>query len=359
MQSQTRIDIQSPPALSSATDGDPCEFYQAHLERVSRSFAFCLAQLDAPFREWLSLAYLLFRLLDTVEDATWPTPELQQLQFQAFDAFVLDHRVDAAAITAWAARFPGDIPEGEQRLLTDTATVLAHVHALPPAARTALLRCYSDMSTGMQHFCASGLTGFETSVVLNQYCFYVAGVIGELTNDLLAAARPELALAPERLVDCYHLGLALQKVNILKDQRTDEQVGRRFFTDRDALLASLVGNLPGALRCVLAMPGEIVSLRLFCAWSLFMGMATIPWVVRSWEEDVAPKLPRAETALLLAEIDGAITDADALQRLYERLAAALPVTTPSADSHQPVAVTLPAGYRGNLGAADLHDLLVR
>ena len=55
-------------------------------------------------------------------------------------------------------------------------------------------------------------------------------------------------------------------------------------------------------RQVLAMPEAIVSLRLFCAWSLFLGMATIPWVLRSWHEDVPPKLPRAETEQLLAEI---------------------------------------------------------
>src|SRR5204862_458636 len=45
------------------------EFYQGHLDAVSRSFALCIPQLAAPFRQHVALSYLLLRVLDTVEDA--------------------------------------------------------------------------------------------------------------------------------------------------------------------------------------------------------------------------------------------------------------------------------------------------
>ena len=45
------------------------EFYQRHLDGVSRSFALCIPQLDQPFQERVALSYLLLRVLDTVEDA--------------------------------------------------------------------------------------------------------------------------------------------------------------------------------------------------------------------------------------------------------------------------------------------------
>ena len=45
-------------------------FYQTHLDRVSRSFAFCIKKLESPLRQWVSLAYLLCRVLDTVEDSS-------------------------------------------------------------------------------------------------------------------------------------------------------------------------------------------------------------------------------------------------------------------------------------------------
>ena len=48
-------------------------FYQHWLDVVSRSFALCIPQLDAPFRDHVALAYLLFRVLDTVEDAPFAT----------------------------------------------------------------------------------------------------------------------------------------------------------------------------------------------------------------------------------------------------------------------------------------------
>ena len=47
----------------------PWSYYQHWLDVVSRSFALCIPQLEPPFRDHVGLAYLLFRVLDTVEDA--------------------------------------------------------------------------------------------------------------------------------------------------------------------------------------------------------------------------------------------------------------------------------------------------
>jgi farnesyl-diphosphate farnesyltransferase len=190
-------------------------------------------------------------------------------------------------------------------------------------------------------------------VALNQYCFYVASIIGELVHDLLLVAQPQVSMPADALRCCHRLGLALQKVNILKDQRQDEQSGRRFITDRDALLASLKADLPEAFRCVLLMPESALSLRLFCAWSLFLGMATIPHVVRSWQDAWPPKLPRQQTEALLEESAGIIADPIALTALFQRLNEALPVGTSA--TLVPVAA-LPSQYSGRLSATDLHLL---
>jgi phytoene/squalene synthetase len=325
-------------------------FYQTHLDRVSRSFAFCLAQLEPPFRSWLSLAYLLFRLLDTVEDAPWRDPDDQAHQFAELDAYVRT-MPSAVALAAWVARFPTDIPEGERLLALDTERLLADVQALPAVPREALLRCYGDMSAGMRHFSQDGRAGVASLAELNQYCFYVASIIGELVHDLLMAAKPDLTLPADAVRCCHRLGLVLQKVNILKDQRHDEQSGRRFVTDRDALLASLMADLPEAFRCVLLMPDSVLSLRQFCAWSLFLGMATIPYVVRSWHEPIVAKVPRAETEALLERISDSIDDPAALTVLFDGLFAAMPAGMPVAAVLGPLA--LPARYSGLLTAADL------
>lgn len=328
-------------------------FYQTHLDRVSRSFAFCLAQLEPPFRPWLSLAYLLFRLLDTVEDAPWGDSGAQDRQFAELDRFV---RVPptSAEVADWIQRFPDDIPEGERLLALDTNRLLADVQALPEAPRAALLRCYFDMSAGMRHFSQSGRATVGSAVELNQYCFYVASIIGELVHDLLLIAQPDLQLPADARRCCHRLGLVLQKVNILKDQTQDEQSGRRFVTDREALLASLRADLPEAFRAVLLMPESVLSLRQFCAWSLFLGVATIPLVVRSWQEPMVPKLPRSQTEALLEETSDLIADPAALTALFHRLCEALPTgTAPTAPVAPP---SLPARYSGSLSAADLQLL---
>src|SRR4051812_50088612 len=64
------------------------EFYQHHLDGVSRSFALCIPQLSPPFRERVALSYLLLRVLDTVEDAPFADKLLQQRQFDLFRGFL-------------------------------------------------------------------------------------------------------------------------------------------------------------------------------------------------------------------------------------------------------------------------------
>ena len=60
------------------------DFYQNHLNKVSRSFAFCIPRLEGNLREWIGLSYLLCRLLDTVEDALWTSHEEQLRSFEMF-----------------------------------------------------------------------------------------------------------------------------------------------------------------------------------------------------------------------------------------------------------------------------------
>ena len=62
--------------------------YQNHLNRVSRSFAFCIERLEGDFREWVGLSYLLCRILDTVEDAPWPSRQDREQAFARFEDFL-------------------------------------------------------------------------------------------------------------------------------------------------------------------------------------------------------------------------------------------------------------------------------
>src|ERR1700737_3776531 len=111
------------------------EFYQSHLDGGSRSFAFCIQKLNPPFRQWVSLSYLLCRVLDTVEDSIWPGEPLQDAQYAEFNSFMV-RPPSPDAVLSWAARFPTSIPETEKRLLGDSYELFHDLHGLLPEVQT-------------------------------------------------------------------------------------------------------------------------------------------------------------------------------------------------------------------------------
>src|SRR5207302_3115716 len=110
------------------------EFYQYHLDAVSRSFALCIPQLASPFRERVALSYLLLRVLDTVEDASFADKLHQQRQFAAFRQF-LAKRPTLAQVDAFRDSFPDSITDVERNLLADTEAFFEDAYELPAAPR--------------------------------------------------------------------------------------------------------------------------------------------------------------------------------------------------------------------------------
>src|SRR4051794_6368635 len=111
------------------------EYYQIRLDRVSRSFAFCIRELQEPLRGWVSLSYLLCRALDTIEDAPWGSAFDQNSQYEAFESF-LKVSPSKREVQQWCSRFPLSIPEGEKFLIEDASFLFEDLHALPKNVRS-------------------------------------------------------------------------------------------------------------------------------------------------------------------------------------------------------------------------------
>ena len=105
-------------------------FYYHHLERVSRSFSFCIAQLVSPQREYISLSYLLFRIADTIEDSKWLE---RDIQFQQFDLLkqALDLPANISSLIGWQKKFPNEISDGEKLLISQAHLLLEDFFVLP------------------------------------------------------------------------------------------------------------------------------------------------------------------------------------------------------------------------------------
>ena len=203
------------------------------LQKTSRTFALTIPCLPQPTRDEVGIAYLLFRIIDTFEDAVlWP-PEKRR---QALSDFIglLDGPASASQALAdeWT-RDPPLIHDGYQELLARTPYVLERFGSLRPAVRQILRTHVARSAEGMASFVKrvqpEGRLQLDTIADLRAYCYAVAGIVGEMLTELFIQSRESMQqVAPELRKRAAAFGEGLQLVNILKDARPDAMEGRTF-----------------------------------------------------------------------------------------------------------------------------------
>jgi farnesyl-diphosphate farnesyltransferase len=211
------------------------------LQKTSRTFALTIPMLREPTRREVSVAYLLFRIIDTFEDAThWS----HERRCEALHEFMgLMETRDALAATAATARWTADPPldhTGYLELLSQAPRVLAWHGALAAPAREQisqhLRRTASGMITLMGDTPEAGVMRLTSLEELRGYCFIVAGIVGQLLTELYLLGTPSLAsVADELRARSVRFGEGLQLVNILKDARHDALEGRSYLPPTIAL----------------------------------------------------------------------------------------------------------------------------
>jgi phytoene/squalene synthetase len=320
-------DIQKDLALQS-------NFLQEHLNRVSRSFAYGIERLDLGLRVPVGLAYLLCRLLDTVEDSIWPEFQSHSEAFKKFDSFMMA-MPNSEEVLQWVNKMPVGLPEGELLLLRDSEHVFRLFHALPHAQKEVIRRGVLSMSAGMKYFMGRkaqfGELRLESLQQVERYCFFVAGLVGEILSGLVAefaklsisvgatASASNSSVGELPLVDGCRFGLFLQKVNILKDQFDDEREGRWLVPSREGVSLSLREDARGSLRYLQSIPISLRSYRLFCAWALYLGLASLPGIRKRKRSGPTFKIPRSEALLIGMKVERLIDDAAAMNGFFEQL----------------------------------------
>jgi phytoene/squalene synthetase len=305
-------------------------FYQQHLEKVSRSFAYCIQQMDSPLREWTSLTYLLCRVLDTVEDSAWPSKQVQLQKIKDFlPLFKTKGISDTQALSevqSWARGFSREITQAERALIQDLPKLIGDFKKYPPEVQSAIASLISSMSSGMGHFLARADQAtqhkIQTLAELNEYCFFVAGVVGEAMTHFVAYKggynQDHAFTNSENLVRSFHFGLFLQKVNILKDQFKDEKEGRFFIFDRAKVLESLSDHAEQTLAYIKSIPVQEKGYRVFCATSFFLGLATVPLLQIQDSGWIEPKLEREEALELFKQIEMIAASNEEMDILFNR-----------------------------------------
>jgi farnesyl-diphosphate farnesyltransferase len=279
------------------------------LQKTSRTFALAIPLLPEPTRNQVGIAYLLFRIADTFEDAVLWTRERRLEALTRFVELLDQDPTAAEALAAECLREPPLEHAGYRELLARMPLVLRDFGALPLIARVAVRRHLVRSIDGMKQFVRRSdeqnrltLSNIED---LRDYCYSVAGIVGEMLTELYLLDRAELAASAEELRNrAASFGEGLQLVNILKDAPRDAEEGRVYIPDGVELHAVL--SLTGQ---ALSRAEEYVELlrRAGTAPGLITFNAFIAGLARSnlgilATRGLGAKLSRSEVASVAAEV---------------------------------------------------------
>jgi farnesyl-diphosphate farnesyltransferase len=272
------------------------------LPHVSRTFALTIPQLPTRLKVAVTNAYLLCRIADTIEDEPALSPADTLALLERFKAVVAG-RGDAAALAQDVAqRLSNRTLATERDLIVNMARVLHVTASLSPPQQAAIQRCVDLMCYGMPRFqSTTSLEGLSRRSDLDEYCYYVAGVVGDMLTELFCEYSPVIARNRAHLQSlAVSFAQGLQMTNILKDVWEDRSRGacwlpREVFAAHqvdlarlspetagpgfDAGMRDLIGvahaHLRNALDYTLFIPADETGIRRFCLWAIGLAVLTL------------------------------------------------------------------------------------
>ncbi|MEF8843002.1 MAG: squalene/phytoene synthase family protein [Haloarculaceae archaeon] len=323
------------------------------VESVSRTFALSIDLLEEPVSSWVCTGYLLCRIADTVEDDPTIQPRVRADLLDTYDA-VLDpgNETDVPAfLEAVEPVRPAD--GGADWAVVDEADRVFRVfESFPPEVAGAIRPVVREMAGGMagflRRYAEEGGLRLRTLDELEEYCWYVAGTVGELFTNLLGCYGTD-GPTPDP-GDARSFALLLQLVNIAKDVRADYETENNVYLPAEWLaeegvshaaigdpertegVARVVRRLtdhaaeyaPGARRYLECLPEGQAMLLEAMGMPYLLALGTVRELRgrsrAAVERTRTVKLGREEVEALLAEAEDGLTQAE-LTRLAEHVRA--------------------------------------
>ena len=312
------------------------------LNRVSRTFALTIRLLREPFRTYASAAYLLCRIVDTVEDC-------ESISTDAKCRYLLDFngRISGArnAPPGHANELFPEPASWEERLTLHEPAILAMVQSFPDPIRDIIFRYVVEMSEGMVLFLKqqdeNGVLHFESDEQLDQYCYFVAGTVGLMMNEIFATiSGNDKTGAKESAVE---LGIGLQLTNIVKDIRKDRlrnihycPVGRTPHWPNQAsirpvddpnweiysLASATISHLTGGKEYILGLESNSTQYKRFCIINYLMAWKTLESCIKKPLLTASPretKISRFSVYFTLLESYGCVASKQFLNWRADRL----------------------------------------
>lgn len=347
------------PEAPRADDAAQSDFaYQAAiLPGVSRTFALTIPVLPAGLAEVVTNAYLLCRLADTIEDDVG-LDDLQKSEFHGRFVAVVEGRGDPAAFARELLPLLSDRTLlAERELVASTEAVVRVAHGFSGPERHALERCVRIMCEGMPAFQRNrSLRGLSDLEELGVYCYYVAGVVGEMLTELFCLHCRDLEAYREDMMRlAVSFGQGLQMTNILKDVWDDQQAGtcwwpRTVFAARgidlteiaavhetpafasglDELIGIAHAHLRSALEYTCLIPKRETGIRKFCLWAIGLAVLTLRKIHANptFSDGNDVKVSRRTVKATIMATNMTLMSNRALRMIFDRAADGLPLAAP-------------------------------
>jgi farnesyl-diphosphate farnesyltransferase len=267
------------------------------LRNVSRTFAISIEQLPSSLREAVTIAYLLFRVSDCLEDHA-----------------ELEANRKAELLRIWAQALQGSLPvtsltiaiahlderDPEVYVAQHAGQLLVALHQLPQPLQETIIDHVHQTSLGMARWQEHG-PFVDTEDEMDDYMHEVAGRVGYMLTDLFGWYSPIIRERKAQLRPlARQFGLALQTVNIIRGMRKDYERGwvfvpRNFYEPlgltQDSLFAKennvvalqviarladkAESHLLQGLQYITNIPPIHYRIRLACTWPLFFAIKTL------------------------------------------------------------------------------------
>ena len=267
------------------------------LRAVSRTFALSIEKLPPVLREAITIAYLLFRISDCIEDHPTISPDRKAFLLRLWGT-ILNGKDPANRLTAELEDLDSTDPEVYVARHADR--VIEHLNNQPEQLRDIISKHAHDTAEGMARWQEQG-PFITTEEEMDDYMHQVAGRVGYLVTDIFAWYSPVVHEKHAMLTPLgREFGLGLQTVNIIRGLRKDYDRGWVFvpltfleakglspesFFDAatrqqalaviDLLIAKAKRHLENGLTYITLLPRRERHIRLSCIWPLLFAVKTL------------------------------------------------------------------------------------
>jgi farnesyl-diphosphate farnesyltransferase len=302
------------------------DYCQAILPKVSRTFALNIGRLEGDIRRTVLLGYLLFRIADTFEDTVYQDEGEKIAALKDFsEIFKGDKDLGQRLGLYEPLKFRWSEESDDKGLVENGDRTLRCYLDIPESHRGIIDPLIAETAEGMARFQErkqeSGQRVFQLSDRhdLEQYCYYVAGVVGVMLTAIFC--RRERIAAVQSQLERFQIpfGIALQLINILKDYAGDIARGwcyiPRTITEkyrirldrieelsgwqRQGIVRDMIDHILPHLDSTLAyirwLPLEERPIRMFCIIPFMLGYRTLAEIAGMKKD----KVSREEVARLI------------------------------------------------------------